>query len=171
MSETQTTVNKETNEMTMARSFDAPRQIVWDACTKPDLISKWWGPKAFTTIVKEMDVREGGVWHYVMLGTGEELKGTQFEGMEAGGKAFYQEIVEPELLVYKDVFVDKEGNQVSGMPEGMVTFKFEELDGKTTLTMITKYESLEDLEKIVEMGAEQGMSESLDRLEELLKVR
>lgn len=168
MSKMQITIDKDTKELTVVREFNAPRQMVWDAWTKPELMAKWWGPRAFTTEIREMDVREGGVWYYVMHGTGAELKGTDFENMEAPGKGFYKEIQPIERIVYEDVFVDKDGNIMESMPKALVSIHFEENNGKTTMTSVTKYETVEGLKKVVEMGVEQGMGESLDKLDELL---
>jgi uncharacterized protein YndB with AHSA1/START domain len=168
MSHTKMHINKDNLELTMVREFNAPRQLVWNAFTKPELVSKWWGPKAFTTTVKEMDVRPGGTWYYIMHGTGAELKGTEFENLEAPGKAIYEEVVEPERLVYKDVFVDSTGEIIPDMPVGYITYTFEDNGDKTILTAVTKYSSLEELQKVVDMGVEQGMSESLEKLDTLL---
>jgi uncharacterized protein YndB with AHSA1/START domain len=168
MSKMQTTINKETLELTMTREFDAPRQMVWEAYTNPEMLAKWWGPRGFNTEVKEMSVQVGGRWVYIMHGNGPELKGTQFEGMEAGGIALYQEIKAPELLVYKDIFADKDGNEIPDMPVALITTRFAEQDGKTIMTSTTKYSTLEDLEKVVSMGVEEGMGQTLDRLDELL---
>jgi uncharacterized protein YndB with AHSA1/START domain len=168
MSKTNVTVNRETNEIIISRDFNAPRQLVWNAYTKAELLEKWWGPRAFTTEVKSIDVRPGGVWHYIMRGTGEALKGTEYEGMVSAGKAYYDEVVEPELLVFKDVFADEQGNDIPNMPIGINTYRFEENNGVTTVTSVTKYETIEEVEKVLAMGMEQGITETLDRLEELL---
>jgi uncharacterized protein YndB with AHSA1/START domain len=170
MSKLQVTLNKETNELTMIREFEAPRELVWKAYTNAELMAQWWGPRAFTTTVPEMDVRPGGVWHYIMHGTGEALKGTEYEGMEAGGKAIYQEIKEPELLVYRDIFVDKDGNEDTNLPAAIITIRFEENDEKTLMTSTTKYASAEDMQKVVDMGVEQGTAETFDKLDELLQT-
>jgi uncharacterized protein YndB with AHSA1/START domain len=163
MSKLQTQINKETLELIMTRVLNAPRQLVWDAFTKPELVSKWWGPRVFQTIVKEMDVRPGGVWHYCMHGIEGEWK-----DKDACGKAYYEEVVAPEKLVYKDVFADVDGNDLPDMPVALVTVTFEENEGKTTMISTTKYATLEDLQKVVEMGVEEGYGETLDRLEEML---
>lgn len=170
MSKLQISINKETNEMTMSHELNGSRELVWRAYTEPELFKQWWGPRAFTTEVREMDVRAGGTCHYIMHGTGPELKGTEFENMEAGGKALYDEVVEPELLVYRDVFVDNSGNVIPNMPEAVVTVRFEENGDKTLMTSITKYASAADMEKVIAMGVEQGFGETVDKLDELLQT-
>lgn len=168
MSKLQVTVKKETNELILKREFDAPRALVWKAYTDAELFAHWWGPRAFTTTVPEMAVRSGGVCYYVMHGTGDELKGTEYEGMESGGKMLFEEIKEPELIKYVDVFVDKDGNEIPGMPRATSTTTFEEQNGKTLMTNTTTYEKLEDLEKVLAMGVEQGTAETFDKLDEVL---
>ena len=163
MSKLQTTINKDTNEMTMTRVIAAPRQKVWEAYTKPELLEKWWGPRIFKTTVKELDLKPGGRWLYIMTGTEGEWK-----DVDACGLGVYEEIKEPELLVYKDMFADKEGNVLPDMPVAQVTINFTENDGKTTINSITKYANAEAMQKVIDMGVEDGFGETLDRLEELL---
>lgn len=164
MDKTKVTINKDTNEFILERKFKASRQMVWDAYTKAELLEKWWGPRIFKTTIRELDVRPGGVWYYCMTGTEGEWK-----DVNACGKAFYKEVKEPELLVYVDKFVDDDGNEMPDMPEALVTMTFTEENGETFMKSVTKYEKLEDLEKVVEMGMEAGIKETLDRLGELVE--
>jgi uncharacterized protein YndB with AHSA1/START domain len=169
MSKLQTTINKETNEITFTREFNAPRQLVWNAYADPKLLAQWWGPTGFETELRQFEFKEGGVWHYVMKGTGENFKGTEYENMEAPGKAFYEKIKEPELLVYKDYFVDASGKIQENMPVTVTTIHFEDHGDKTIVKMIGKYETAEDLQKVVDMGMEQGLVETLEKLDKVLE--
>lgn len=139
------------------RSFNAPGDMVWRAWTEPEHLVKWWGPRAFQTEVREMDVRPGGVWHYCMRSS---------EWGDAWGRAVYREVVAPERLSYLDAFSNEEGDMIP--PEAETTMTFAEVDGVTTVTGETVYPSVEDVEKVLEMGVEAGMAETLDRLDELL---
>jgi len=147
----------------LERTFNAPRDLVWKAWTEPERISQWWGPRGFTTTVKEMDVRPGGAWLYCMYSP-EYMP----DGSGACGKSVYTEVLEPERLVYNDYFTDEDGNVHSDMPVLLVTVLFTDQNDKTKVTSITEFEKPEDLKKVKAMGMEQGVKETWDRLEELL---
>lgn len=147
-------------ELVLTRSFKAPRELLWAAWTQRNQIEQWWGPRAFKTEVPTMEVKPGGIWHYVMRSE---------EWGESWGKATYQEVKEPEQLVYVDVFSDAAGNTVETMPESLVTVTFTQQDGQTLLTVDTLFDSREARQKVLEMGMEQGYDEQLDRLDEYLQ--
>lgn len=142
-------------DVLLERTFDAPRQQLFEAFTDPEKIVKWWGPNGWLTTVYTMDVKPGGTWHYCMRGP---------EGKESWGKAVYHEVKSPERLKYTDAFADSEGNTVKGMPETIITVNFVEFEGKTRLTNRVEFTSTADMESVLAMGIVQGMSESWDRL-------
>lgn len=144
-------------EFVMERVFAAPRALVFRAFTQPEHLKQWWGPKGWTLPVCEIDFREGGTWFYGMR--------SPDGGMESYGKATYREIVPPERIVYEDAFADAEGNVNAEMPQMVITMTFAEHDGKTTLTSRTLFASAADLKVAVDMGMEQGATETWDRLE------
>ena len=146
-------------ELVMERVFDAPREVVFMAWTTCEHLMRWWGPRGWTLPVCTMEFRPGGIWRYGMRGPAGET---------SWGKAVYREIIEPERIVYTDVFADEDGNPVAGMPEMLITVEFADQDGKTKLTSRTLFASVADLESTLEMGVVQGMTETLDRLEEYL---
>jgi len=154
-----TTSTLSDREFVMERTFDAPRELVWQAYTKAEHLIHWWGPKGWTLPVCKVDFRPGGVWHYCMRGPA---------GEESWGKAIYREIVEPERIVYLDIFADEVGNPIEGAPEMLITMTFEEQGGKTKLTSHTLFPSAADLEAVLKMGMEEGFTQTLDRLEEHL---
>jgi uncharacterized protein YndB with AHSA1/START domain len=139
-------------EIVLTRSFDAPRELVFEAHTKPEHIKRWWGPRAFDMPVCEMDFRPGGAWRYVHWADGEEYA---FHGE-------YLEIVPPEKIVWTFEF--------EGMPGHVATetMTLTERDGKTTITTHSLYPSREDRDAMLQSGMEEGASESYDRLAELL---
>jgi uncharacterized protein YndB with AHSA1/START domain len=141
------------------RVFDAPRELVWKAWTDPDQLAKWWGPRGWVTANYKLELKPGGVWHYCMRGP---------EGAESWGKGVYREIVEPERLVYYDVFSDAAGSTVEGMPGMLITLELADLAGKTKVTSTAEFATAEQLGAIVEMGVVRGLSETWDRLEEFL---
>jgi uncharacterized protein YndB with AHSA1/START domain len=161
-------VNKRSNEtvtrvegleLVMERFFMAPRELVFSAYTEPEHIKNWWGPNGWMTTNYQMDVRPGGIWHYCMRSP---------EGDEAWGKAVYQEITAPERLVYIDNFSDENGNDAEGFPSMKITVEFIEEENGTRLANRTLFDSEEDLKKVMDMGMVEGMTETLDRLEQYL---
>jgi uncharacterized protein YndB with AHSA1/START domain len=146
----------------ITRVFDAPRALVFQAWTKPEHLAHWWGqPKGAAMPYCKVDLRIGGTLHYrVQLPEGEII----------WGKGIYQEIVEPERLVFSDFFSDEEGNIVDpppGLPkETLVIATFEEHDGKTKVTV--EHRGVEQASEHNQALYQQGWAESLDRLAERL---
>lgn len=149
-------------ELIMSRIFDAPRELVFEAYSNCEHLKNWWGPKEWPMDECTLEFREGGEWHYCLRGPNE--------GDESWGLAIYQEINEPEKIKYQDYFSDKDGNINDEMPGMLITVKLIDQDGKTRLESTTSFDTVEALEKIVEMGVAEGFNSSLDRLEEHLKV-
>ncbi len=142
-------------EIVMTRVFDAPRELVFKAYTDPKLIPQWWGPRGLTTTVDKMDVRPGGVWRFVLRGP---------DGNEYAFNGVYREIVPPERIV--DTF------EFEGMPGHVMveTGELEELDGdRTKLTVTSLFQTVEDRDGMSKSGMKEGVTETHDRLEELLE--
>jgi uncharacterized protein YndB with AHSA1/START domain len=156
---TKVTANPEKREIVAERTFDAPRELVWQAWTDPERLAQWWGPRNWRTTVKEFDLRPGGAFFYVINGP---------DGAESWAKSVYKEIVPPERLVYQDTFADKEGNPAPGMPTMTITNEFIEANGKTTLISRTVFETDKDFKTILAMGVEAGIGETWDRLAEFV---
>jgi uncharacterized protein YndB with AHSA1/START domain len=138
-------------ELVITRVFDAPRELVFETWTDPKHVGHWWGPNGFTVTIYEMDVRPGGVWHFVMHGP---------DGVDYENKIIYTEIVKPERLVYIH------GSGEEGEPgQFQVTVTFTEQGNKTQLTMQMLFASAADRDKVVEeFGAIEGANQTLDRL-------
>ena len=161
MSTDKLNVETKGKKLIMSRIFDAPRELVFEAYSSCEHLKHWWGPKEWPMKECSIDFREGGKWHFCLRGPNE--------GDESWGLAIYQEIKEPEKIVYKDHFSDDDGNINKDMPEMQITVELINQGGKTRLLSTTLFDSSETLEKTVEMGAVEGMNSSLDRLEEHLK--
>ncbi|QGQ97325.1 SRPBCC domain-containing protein [Paenibacillus psychroresistens] len=157
----------EGNVLTLERVFDAPRELVFKVFSEAEHLKHWWGPRGWTLTVCNVDFRPGGVWHYCMKCINEEQ--VDFFGFESWGKAVYEEIVVPEKVIFVDYFSDAEGNVVEGMPSSHITMTLVDLEGKTKIISRGQYESAEALKKVMEMGMEQGITETWDRLEEHLQ--
>ena len=148
-------------ELIYKRVFDAPRELVFETFTSCEHLKHWWGPRTWPVSYCKIDFRVGGVWHYCMSGPNE--------GDESWGKVIYKEIDAPEKLVYEDYFSDAEGNINKDFPSTLATYQLEEQDGKTVITGRALYQKPEDLQKVLEMGMVEGMTETLDRLDEYLE--
>ena len=159
MSKNQLQVETAGSELILTRQFDAPRVKVFTAYTDCKHLNHWWGPREWSLSYCKMDFRVGGQWHYCMSGP---------DGMESWGLTIYKEIKEPELIVYEDFFSDKDGNKNTAFPSTMVRTEFLEKDGKTIVKSTAKYSSPEDLKKVLDMGMETGIAQTLDKLEEYL---
>lgn len=156
------TVNRDERVLILERVFDAPRKMVFEAWSDCEHLKHWWGPRGWTLPVCKMDFRPGGTWHYCMRGP---------DGEESWGLSVYREIVAPEQLIYTDSFSDEEGNTVDDMPSMLITVEFAEHEAdRTKITSRTQFASIEELESVVEMGAIEGMNQTLDRLETYLEI-
>ncbi len=139
-------------EIVLTRVFDAPRELVYDALTKPELLKRWFGPRGWSLVVCEVDLRVGGAWRFVLRGP---------DGSEMGMHGVYRELVRPERTVHTESFDDYPG-------ESVVTGVLVERDGKTTLTANVLYESKEIRDAVISSGMEHGAAETYDKLAELL---
>ena len=154
------------NEFTITRIFNAPRELVWRSWTDPESLKQWWGPKIFTSPHCEMDLRVGGKYLYCMRSQ---------EGQDYWSTGEFHEIVPKEKLVYTDYFSDEKGNVVpasyyklpgEGWPEELlVTVTFEEQNGGTRMTL--RHAGIPGGE-MSEM-ANVGWNESFDKLEESVR--
>jgi uncharacterized protein YndB with AHSA1/START domain len=148
------------NTLVLTKTFDAPRELVFEMFKNPDHLAKWWGPQDWPATIERFDFAPGGEWLYCMTGP---------DGTKAWGKATFQEIDEPNTLTYIDAFSDENGTIDESLPQGQVSFSFGETDGKTTLTMTGTYKSAEDAKRLVELGMVEGMTDTWNQLERLLQ--
>ncbi len=139
-------------EIVLTRVFDAPRNLVFDAFSKPELLERWFGPRDWSLIVCEVDLKVGGGFRFVMRGP---------DGRYMGMRGVYREITPPERSVHMESFDDYPG-------ESQVTAVFIEQGGKTTLTATILYPSKEVRDAVINSGMEHGAAESYDKLAELL---
>jgi uncharacterized protein YndB with AHSA1/START domain len=151
--------------LVLERVFDAPRELVFEVFAKAEHLMRWFGTKGWSLTVCNIDFRPGGVWHYCMKCVDESQ---EYFGQESWGRAVFNEIVEPERIVYTDVFSDAEGNVNENMPEARVTLDFVEHDGKTKLISRTQYATEEALKSVLDMGVIQGITETWNQLADFL---
>ena len=145
-------------EIAMTRAFDAPRRLVFEALTRPELLARWLlGPAGWTMTTCEIDLRVGGAYRYEW----HKLDGTS---MGMGG--VYREIAPPERLVATELFDDP---WYSG--EALVTWDLVEQRGVTTLTITVRYESKDARDGVLASPMEEGMSAGFDRLAQVLAAQ
>ena len=150
-----TAIYSDGGDLVFERTFDAPREKVWQAFTDPNLVPRWWGKHGTTTIVEAMDVRPGGKWRYVSHAPDRE------------DVAFYGEYLEvdpPNGFKWTFMF-DVEGVGPMGGPE---THTFEDVNGKTKVVSVGHMGSVEMLEGALSTGMVAGALETWDRLADLL---
>jgi uncharacterized protein YndB with AHSA1/START domain len=142
-------------EIVITRVFDAPRSMVFDCHTKPELVKRWLlGPPGYTMPVCEIDLKVGGRYRYVWRGP---------NGNEMGMGGVHREIVVPERLVVTQLFdQDWTGGETLG------TLLLAEQGGKTTLTNTILYSSREARDAALKTGMTDGMEAGYTRLDELL---
>jgi uncharacterized protein YndB with AHSA1/START domain len=143
----------------ITRVFDAPRTLVWKAFSDPFHLAQWWGPKGYTNPVCELDFRVGGHWHNVMRSP---------DGDEYPVDVEFIEIVPPERIVYRNAPPKGEVWGDNPPPSFVRTITFEEVDGRTTLTLRAEFDTAADKQAVMRRGFVDGTNESYDRLGELL---
>ncbi|ULL16986.1 polyketide cyclase [Paenibacillus sp. H1-7] len=136
-------------EIVITRVINAPRDLVFDAWTNEEHLSKWWGPRGFTTTFEKFEMKPGGTWQFTMHGP---------DGVNFPNTNEIIEVVKPERIVFKHAV----------FPHFVATALFEDLDGKTKLTYGTVFEESAEVFDKVKTYAVPGAEETMDRLEELL---
>ena len=133
------------------RVLDAPRELVWTAWTKPEHLAQWWGPDGFSTTTSAYDLRPGGVWRFVMHGP---------DGRNYENRITFDEIVKPEKIVYHH----GGGDDVEPV-QFRTTVTFEDISGKTRLTLHAVFPSAAARERVIKQyGADKGAVQTLSRL-------
>jgi uncharacterized protein YndB with AHSA1/START domain len=141
-------------EITLTRVFKAPRQLVYDAFNKPEILKRWFGPRGWSLVTCDVDPRVGGGFRFVLRGP---------DGRDMGMRGTYKELAPPERSVHMESFDDFPG-------ESQVTAVFTEQDGETTLNATILYPSKEVRDAVIKSGMEHGAAESYDKLAELLNA-
>jgi uncharacterized protein YndB with AHSA1/START domain len=152
-------VDKENKTILVKREFAANRDLVWDAYTKSDLLDQWWAPKPWKSETKKMDFREGGQWHYAMVGP---------EGEKHWAIAKYERIQPKTTFTVKDSFADAEGKINEEMPQSTWEVVFKDRDDRTLVENHLRYDTLEQLEATIQMGFKEGLTMAMENLDALL---
>ena len=142
-------------EIVITRAFDAPLDLVWEAMTTPRHVLRWWGPEWCPLVSCDIDLRVGGSWRYVSLGS---------DGTELGWHGTYHEIEPLVRVVSTEVF--------EGFPdaESVNTMTLTHAEGVTTAQTVVLHSSRENRDGHLQSGMEVGMQDTFNRLEDLLAI-
>jgi uncharacterized protein YndB with AHSA1/START domain len=150
-------VDKPTKTVTINAEFEAELDLVWDAYTKPELLDQWYAPKPFASRTKHMNFEVGGRRFYAMVSP---------DGKESWAIQKYTSITPKTNFKFFNAFADKDENPE--LPGSDWDLNFSEQDGTTKVSISIYNESLERLEKMVEMGFKEGTMSQMNNLEDLL---
>jgi uncharacterized protein YndB with AHSA1/START domain len=150
-------VDKPTKTVCITAEFDAERDLVWDAYTRAELLDQWWAPKPWASRTKVMDFREGGRRFYAMVSP---------EGVERWSVQKYTSITPKTNFKFFNAFADADENPE--LPGSDWDLNFSDQGGTTKVNISIYNESLERLERMIELGFREGAMMQLQNLEELL---
>jgi uncharacterized protein YndB with AHSA1/START domain len=160
------------SDFVITRIFNAPPALVFKAWTDPAHLARWWGPHNFTNPVCQMDVRPGGAYRIVMRSP---------DGVDYPLTGIFREIMPPERIVmtmdcsghpkewHDQIKPNRSPGDTNPAGELLTTVTFKNMAGKTEMTVRTRFESTEIGKTMMKMGMTEGWSQSLERLEDLLK--
>jgi len=140
-------------EVEIKRVFDAPRNLVFDALTQPDLLRRWYGPSGWTLVVCDIDLKVDGAFRLVSR---------RPDGKQIGQRGVYREVAAPERLVNTESWEDWDPG------ESLVTTTLSERDGRTTLISRVLFPSQEVRDIVLKAGMKHGATEGYDKLAGLL---
>ncbi len=142
-------------QILITREFDAPKHLVYEAWTTPELVKRWWSANRGEMTIAEIDLRVGGRWRYVMVTDG---------GFEVAFHGEYREIVPNERIVSTEVY---EGIPDAEEHAALNILTLTEVDGRTTLTVLVEHPTKEGRDAHINSGMEDGMQEAMDLLEQV----
>ena len=156
-----THVNKDTENLTMTitAAFAAPVEQVWSVWSDPRKLERWWGPPTYPATVVEHELTPGGGVAYFMTGP---------EGDRHAGWWRVLEVEAPHRLAFEDGFADEAGEPNPDMPTTVTRVSLRADDGGTTMEIETTFPSPEAMEKLVEMGMEEGITLAIGQIDGLL---
>ena len=159
-----TKVKKDLNNrsITISRELNGPLEMVWRAYTEKELLGQWWSPAPWKLETKFMDFSVGGHWLYAMVSP---------ENQKHWARMNYLAIQKFEKINMEDFFCDENGNIDGKLPASKGEIVFTKTANATNTDYILEFATEEALQKIIEMGYEQGMSQCLEQLESLLATK
>jgi uncharacterized protein YndB with AHSA1/START domain len=154
-----TTKNLEALSLTLVAEFDAAVERVWQIWEDPRQLERWWGPPTYPATFEGFDFQPGGKASYYMTGP---------EGDKARGWWKFTAIDAPRKLEFDDGFADESGSPVDALGVGHAAVDLEDIGGRTRMTIMSTFESEEQMEEILKMGMEEGMREAAGQIDAVL---
>lgn len=156
---TQVVKDLKTKTILVSREFNAPVELVWRAFTESEILDKWWGPEPWRAETKFQDFSVGGYWLYAMVGP---------ENEKHWGRMNYMSIDTPNYFELEDVFCDEDGNPNLDLPVSKGINEFTPTSAGTRVEFKMAYSSVEQIQTIVEMGFEEGITTCFEQLNQWL---
>ena len=154
------TTDHENATFVVAAEYNADLHRVWRLWADPRQLERWWGPPTYPATVTDHDLTAGGVVRYFM---------TSPEGEKFGGGWRVREVDAPHRIEFEDYFADDAGEENTAMPVSRSTVTIEPVGpGRTRMTIITRYETAADLEKVLAMGMSEGITSAMSQIDALL---
>ena len=156
-----TSVDKDFDNLTLTliADFDAPAERVWELWADPRQLERWWGPPTHPATFEEHDLNPGGNVAYYM---------TSPEGEKFRGWWRITAVQPPTSLEFTDGFADQDGNPVPDMPVSTVRMQLSSHDGRTRMELRSAFDSREQMEELMKMGAAEGLQQSVGQMDALL---
>ena len=156
-----TSVNKDFDSLTLTlvADFDAPIERVWQLWADPRQLERWWGPPSHPATVEQHDLTPGGEVTYFMTGP---------EGERYRGWWRVASVNPPKSLEFTDGFADKDGTPIADMPTTTVRMQLTEHDGGTRMEVRSVFDSREQMEQLMRMGAAEGLQQAVGQMDALL---
>jgi uncharacterized protein YndB with AHSA1/START domain len=154
------TIDKTAQTVSVIRSFEANLELVWDAFTKQEILDQWWAPKPWASETKSMDFKVGGRRFYAMVSPDRSQSAWQIQD--------YISISPNSNFKFLSVFADE--NETPFLPGSNWDISFSEQGGITKVSITIHNESLERMEKMLEMGFQEGFTMTLNQLAVLLET-
>jgi uncharacterized protein YndB with AHSA1/START domain len=155
-----TDIDTDALTMTLIAEFAADTARVWQLWADPRQLERWWGPPTWPATFTALDLRPGGTARYAMTGP---------DGDTAAGLWEFTAVDEPSSLAFDDYFADEDGERSEAMPVSHMSAQLDPIgDERTRMTIITRFEGLEQLQQLKEMGMEEGMREAVTQIDDLL---
>jgi uncharacterized protein YndB with AHSA1/START domain len=156
-----TSVRKDPEQLTMTvtAEYDVTADRAWQLWADPRQLERWWGPPTYPATVEKHDLTPGGHVSYYMTGP---------EGDQSRGWWNVLEAEPPRVLVLEDGFADETGAPNAAMPTMVMRVEFTDRPGGVTMTMTTRFPSLEAMEKLIGMGMEEGLQQAMGQIDAVL---
>ncbi|RRQ25736.1 SRPBCC domain-containing protein [Rhodococcus sp. Eu-32] len=144
---------------TIVAEFDATVERVWRIWEDPRKLERWWGPPTWPATFEQLDFVEGGKAHYYMTGP---------DGDKARGWWRITSIDAPRRLAFDDGFADDNWDPIENLGVTKMTVALEKKDGRTRMTTVSTFENTDQMQKLIEMGMEEGMGLAMGQIDAIL---